>query len=37
MRHTAWALGTDPELSFEKKKHIPALQELLVSYPEPAV
>ena len=29
-----WA--TVPELLFEKKQLIPALQELLVSYPEPA-
>jgi hypothetical protein len=35
--HSGWPLWTVPELSFEKKQLIPALQELLVSCPEPAV
>ena len=34
---TGWPLWTVPELSFEKNQLIPALQELLVSYPQPAI
>jgi len=36
MRHlTGWALWTVPELSFEKKQLIPALQQLLADYVTP--
>jgi len=33
---SGWPLWTVPELLFEEKQFIPTLQELLVSYPNPA-
>jgi len=34
--HPWWAIRTVPELFFEKKQLVPALQQLLLSYSKPA-